>query len=109
MTSHCCKDMARAITSACDVHVDPFDCPDALVHHSRRFDEYGIIIHDGGHSTLAIRFCPWCGARLPSRRQEWFERLAALGFDDPFVQKIPAEFETDAWYPEADTAPRGES
>lgn len=26
--------------------------------------EYGLIVHDGGTSYVAIRFCPWCGVRL---------------------------------------------
>ena len=46
-------------------------------------------VHDGGRSTVAIEFCPWCGARLPeSQRDHWFATLAALGFDDPWEQEI---------------------
>ncbi|WP_322749836.1 MULTISPECIES: DUF6980 family protein [unclassified Frankia] len=64
-TRHCCDMMTRQINWRCDQHSDPFDCPDALVDFSVRFQEYGLIIHDGGTSNIAIAFCPWCGTRLP--------------------------------------------
>ncbi|WP_406708117.1 DUF6980 family protein [Streptomyces halobius] len=31
----------------CDTHTDPFACPDALVGFSAKFQEYGLIVHDG--------------------------------------------------------------
>jgi hypothetical protein len=64
-TTHCCDDMARAVEQTCDIHPDRFACPDALVHYSDEYHEYGLIIHDGGSSFSVITFCPWCGARLP--------------------------------------------
>jgi hypothetical protein len=37
------------------------------------FDEYGIIVHDGGPSFVVIAYCPWCGVGLPeSKRDRWF-------------------------------------
>jgi hypothetical protein len=57
--------MADAADPRCDAHADPFNCADALVRHSPRFDEYGIIIHDGGSAPSLIAYCPRCGARLP--------------------------------------------
>jgi hypothetical protein len=27
--------------------------------------KYLIPVHDGGSSGILIRFCPWCGGRLP--------------------------------------------
>ena len=90
--------MTDAVQSTCSEHPDRFDCPDALLDYSDIFDEYGIIVHDGGRSTVAIEFCPWCGARLPeSQRDHWFATLAALGFDDPWEQEIPEAFQSDAW------------
>ena len=69
-----------------------------LVRHSAKFDEYGIIVHDGGAAVIRIRFCPWCGTTLPeSKRDRWFEELEALGVD-PHEDEIPARFETDEWY-----------
>jgi hypothetical protein len=33
-----------------------------------------------------------------SRRDEWFERLEALGYENPTGQEIPKEFLTSEWY-----------
>ena len=91
--------MSDQLAHRCAEHLNPFDCPDALVFYEPRFDEYGLIIHDGGTSVRVIQFCPWCGAALPaSKRDRWFDELVALGFDDPAVQPIPSAFTTDAWY-----------
>ena len=65
MTVHCCDDMRREAERVCDRHPDRFDCPDCLVHFSPHRREYGLIVHDGGSSTVRISHCPWCGARLP--------------------------------------------
>jgi len=62
---HCCDEMARQADRRCDTHPDPFDCPDNPIFYAARFDEYGLIIHDGGSSFVVIDYCPWCGARLP--------------------------------------------
>lgn len=61
---HCCEMMEHFAEAECVLHPYRFDCPDALVH--RGHSNYGIIIHDGGESWVAINFCPWCGVRLPS-------------------------------------------
>lgn len=99
MPKHCCDAMQAQAEFACSVHAEPEDCPDALISYSGRFREYGLFIHDGGSSSMAIHFCPWCGTRLPdSLRTQWFEELAALGFDDPWSQEIPEAFRTGAWY-----------
>ena len=52
----------------------------------------------GGSSVINIRFCPWCGSRLPdSRRDEWFDRVEELGVD-PWGYDVPEEYMSDAWY-----------
>lgn len=66
MESHCCEDMRREVERMCDQHPDRFDCPDCLVQFSLQSRTYGLIVHDGGNSLIAIRFCPWCGAGLPA-------------------------------------------
>ena len=63
--SHCCSRMIDAVESKCDQHEDRFHCPDALVNYSEKFNEYGLIVHDGGSSVIGINFCPWCGTELP--------------------------------------------
>jgi hypothetical protein len=64
MEPHCCEDMRREVERMCDLHPDRFACPDCLIHYSPRSRVYGVIIHDGGSSTLRIHYCPWCGAGL---------------------------------------------
>ena len=74
----CCAKMAANLEHVCDQHKNVFDCPDSLIHYDDRFDEYGIIIHDGGCSCSTIYFCPWCGYKLPeSQRDEWFKKYDA--------------------------------
>lgn len=63
--TQCCSRMEEQLATRCEVHDDPFDCPDALVHVSPGTGSYGLIVHDGGSSWIGIRFCPWCGTRLP--------------------------------------------
>ncbi|MEY9869026.1 hypothetical protein ABIE66_004405 [Peribacillus sp. B2I2] len=70
-----------------------------MITYNDKFDEYGLIIQDGGSSSIEITYCPWCGTKLPgSKRDLWFEVLEQLGFDDPAEQSIPEEFKTDKWY-----------
>jgi hypothetical protein len=93
--------MTDNLDHQCEQHPNPFDCADSLIYYSPRYDEYGIIIHDGGSSYMAIDYCPWCGSRLPeSKRDLWFERLGSLGYDNPTEQDIPKEYLTGAWYSE---------
>ena len=60
----CCDIMQAQLNQKCDQHTDPFDCPDVLIYYSEQSHQYGIIIHDGGSSYSAIKYCPWCGAKL---------------------------------------------
>ena len=101
---HCCEDMQREVGRTCDQHADRFACPDCLISYSLPFREYGLMVHDGTTSSIIIRYCPWCGSRLPdSLRDRWFDELEAQGFDDPWRQNIPSRYHTDAWYREGDT------
>lgn len=97
VTRHCCETMTRQANWSCDQHDDPFECPDALVLFSPRFQEYGLVIHDGGAAFAGIDFCPWCGHRLPeSRRDRWFDELEGRGID-PWEDEVPPEFQDDRW------------
>jgi hypothetical protein len=94
----CCNQMQEQILYKCTVHSNVFDCPDNLLFYNEIFNEYGLIIHDGGTSYKAIDFCPWCGKKLPkSQRDMWFNELEKLGFDSPFDQEIPEQYKTKAW------------
>lgn len=99
MKKHCCQEMESSIALNCDQHQDVYQCPEMLVSYIPKFDEYGLIIHDGGSSSLEINYCPWCGSKLPeSKRDAWFDKLEEMGFDDPSEQNIPIEFKSDAWH-----------
>lgn len=91
--------MEGQVEFICPTHQNTFECPDALIYFSKKFNEYSLYIHDGGTSTVNIRYCPWCGSELPeSMRDKWFNELEALGYDDPFDQEIPEKYKSDAWY-----------
>lgn len=106
--NHCCDHMTAAVTHVCGQHAGPFECPDNLVLYDHAYDEYGLVIHDGGPSTVRIRFCPWCGKPLPqSRRDDWFDRLEALGVEHPaFNDDVPEAFRSDAWWQAGETDKR---
>jgi hypothetical protein len=74
MSEHCCDMMREQVEQACPEHPNRYDCPDCLVAYSDRLREYGLIVHDGGRSTVRIHYCPWCGYKLPeSVRESAFE------------------------------------
>ncbi|MBU0632390.1 hypothetical protein KKA17_07085 [bacterium] len=99
MKQHCCSDMEDNLKFDCKIHKDKYECADALISYSSKFDEYGLLIHDGGTSSISINYCPWCGKKLPdSKRDRWFEELEKLGFNNPFEENIPKKFKDDSWY-----------
>ena len=99
MNKHCCEQMDIVSMLNCEQHNDEYECPDVLIKYIEKFDEYGLIIHDGSSSIMTIKFCPFCGFQLPaSKRDLWFEKLEKLGFDDPGKQNIPNEFDNNEWY-----------
>lgn len=72
---------------------------DTPTFYSKKFDEYGIKIVDGGNSSIKIDFCPWCGEKLPeSKRGKWFDELKKLGIHDPWNELIPDKYLSDEWY-----------
>lgn len=69
-----------------------------LVRYNAKFREYGLVIHDGGTSSLLIGYCPFCGVTLPeSLRERWFEVLEGLGHE-PGDEGVPATMLTDEWW-----------
>ncbi|WP_371816392.1 hypothetical protein [Roseateles sp. DAIF2] len=82
MTAHCCDSMSYWANRTCDQHATPFECPDALVLFDATSGQYGLIVHDGGSSTITIQHCPWCGHRLhtPHRTDEPEPPASADGF-----------------------------
>ena len=64
--THCCETMRDQVERTCPDHPDRSDCPDCLVEfRPDPAPRYGLLIHDGGTSSLAIGWCPWCGSKLP--------------------------------------------
>jgi hypothetical protein len=59
----CCEMMAKEFSRTCAVHPDRQLCGDNVIHRDSK-GRYGLIIHDGGHSTYLIQYCPWCGKRF---------------------------------------------
>lgn len=97
MANHCCEEMNSRVNVRCAQHDGPLACPDVLISFVAKFQEYGLIIHDGGTASITIDFCPWCGERLPeSRRDRWFDELERQGID-PQADEVPAEFQDDRW------------
>jgi hypothetical protein len=55
-------------------------------------------IRDGGSSGIVIRFCPWCGVRLPeSKRDRWHAEIESLGLN-PDDDALPDRYATGQWY-----------
>jgi hypothetical protein len=62
----CCDLMDGNLNHECDMHPDPWDCPDALVGFDSA-GRAGLIIHGTESSLVPIRHCPWCGQPTDSR------------------------------------------
>lgn len=66
-----------------------------LVSYDERFDDYSLNVNVD--IQQAISHCPWCGLKLPlSQREEWFDKLEAMGVD-PYQDPIPEAFTTGDW------------
>lgn len=64
----CCEYMKYHVQNHCDVHSNPFDCPDCLIYYGKYQGKenggFGIIVHNGGEGFVEINYCPWCGEKL---------------------------------------------
>lgn len=71
---------------------------DVPIGYDPKFREFYLDVPDTG-SYIVFNYCPWCGARLPiSLREEWFDRIFALGLDGPEDSRIPEDLRSDAWW-----------
>ncbi len=96
MIKHCCDKMTYYLNISKE---NDFASPDSIIIYHEVFDEYGLIIHDGGTSTIIIEHCPWCGKKLPkSKRDQWFDELESMGIESPFEQDLPIKYKTSAWW-----------
>jgi hypothetical protein len=84
---HCCEEMTQHLASK-----------DVAINFLAKFREYAISYRHDERTFQTIRFCPWCGSRLPnSLRVAWFEKIHALGFE-PEDPGIPSIFQSEEWY-----------
>jgi len=66
---HCCREMTDYLRDE-----------DEIMYYSKKYNEYLIPIHDGGTSGILIRYCPWCGKKVPeSRRNKIFVKPRGKG------------------------------
>lgn len=80
----CCRALEEFEAQTCDQHPSPWDCCDAvIVRHPD--GTYGLPVRDqedsSAISSVAIRYCPWCGSPLPgheSRPPTDADRAAGL-------------------------------
>jgi hypothetical protein len=74
--------MTWALQFRCDIHSSPFECGDNDLIYNEVFDEYGMIHHNPEGTYTVLRYCPFCGDKLPrSMRKKWMNRLEKMGFD----------------------------
>lgn len=62
----CCEMLAEHLNKTCEQHADPYDCCDSVLIGPPLKSRWGLPIHDGSHSYIAIEFCPFCGTKLPT-------------------------------------------
>ena len=108
MKEFCCEKMESHVYLKCEnIILDDGDKEDKPIWYYSKLDEYCLPRPDlvGGFvsSVITITHCPWCGKKLPeSKRDEWLERLRAMGIN-PFVgDYVPDEYMTSEWYEKAD-------
>lgn len=86
---HCCPDMQYMVEEE-----------NNSIIFVPQYREYGVPIQDGGSSYLLMKYCPWCGTKLPdSLRDEFFDILEKLGIDYPCPKnKLPKAMRSDKWW-----------
>ena len=85
--SFCCVQMTESIQETKSVRYD------------ERFDEYDLLCSDDNISVLSIKYCPWCGKKLPpSQRDRWFDELEKIGYKNPLGEEnVPIEYQSSKW------------
>jgi hypothetical protein len=82
---------------ACDGMALALEDPRVPLEYLPEYREYGLRVA-GSPAFQIIEHCPWCGSALPpSLRDEYFDRLDAMGME-PGDADVPADFASDAWW-----------
>jgi len=93
--NYCCEKMKKRTFIS---KVNKSSNPDKIIKYVPYFSEYGLPIFDGGNSYTVIKFCPWCGNKLPaSRRDEWMDFIEKLGYSFADSGKIPKKYFVVDW------------
>lgn len=95
---HCCKEMEKR-RFTCLGKGSVSEAPEnRLVLYVPPFQEYGLPINDGGSSFILIKYCLWCGTKLPkSKRNSWVSKMSKLGYTSPFSEDVPDIYLTEDW------------
>lgn len=95
-----CVHMAYWATFKCQKHDDLYHCSDAEIVYEKIFDEYSINAKGGNGDLTVIKFCPFCGTKLPHpKRDLYYEELESKGIDwIESPESIPKDYQSDAWY-----------
>ena len=94
MKMHCCSELEYQVTES----------DERLVKFSADTRSYRFFLHGPSEGSYrALKFCPWCGSKLPKELdEEWGELLEKeYGLEDPGWMKtedLPKEFQTDEWW-----------
>ncbi|ELT9178282.1 MULTISPECIES: DUF6980 family protein [Enterococcus] len=97
--SYCCENMNNFTKDDNGLNSELYQNPDVLIVYIPKYDEYGLIIHDGEESSIEINYCPWCSTKLPiSKRNLWFDELENLGVEEFSEENIPNDFKSDNWW-----------
>ena len=104
MVTWCCDKITRIInTSEYPINYDPTlrEFSLRLLDFFEGLNEQYIPSASSMYVLQLMEYCPFCGSSLPSSlRDEWFDTLRAMGFEDPLEQDIPEEYKSDAWWKE---------
>jgi hypothetical protein len=89
-----------------EAHAGELGKVNTMVVYHDVFDEYALTPagDPSPKRCLEIRFCPFCGVRLPNdKRRQWYEALKQIGVDPEDADSIPASFKSSQWWksPEA--------
>ena len=83
--------------------------PTVPIGYAEIFDEY-YLIRSGSESWQLINYCPFCGKTLPpSKREQFFDELDRLGVEYELgddLKRLPADFQSGAWWKNATTRAR---
>ena len=95
---HCCREMRKRLFSHLDKGAGQRAPENKLILYVPPFQEYGLPVNDGGESFILIKYCPWCGAKLPqSKRNKWFSKMSRLGYTSLFARDIPEAYLQEDW------------